>query len=124
LINFFEPYYSRLPNYDRDSKDCAPVSLLASDWVSDDLAGNGSYSTFRTGLTEGDVDIETMREGCPGRSLWIAGEHTSPFIALGTVTGAYWSGEAVAKRISKAYGLEVEGAKGIPNRDAMKAASV
>ena len=37
--------------------------------------------------------------------LWFAGEHTAPFVALGTVTGAYWSGEAVAGRIVEAYGM-------------------
>ena len=46
-----------------------------------------------------------MREGLVGRSLWFAGEHTAPFVALGTVTGAYWSGEAVGKRIADAYGM-------------------
>lgn len=37
--------------------------------------------------------------------MWIAGEHTSPFVALGTVTGAWWSGEGVAGRIVEAYGM-------------------
>ena len=40
-----------------------------------------------------------MREGMPGVGLWFAGEHTAPFVALGTSTGAYWSGEKVAERI-------------------------
>lgn len=71
----------------------------------DPLAGNGSYSNFQTGLVEGDKDIEIMREGLPGRGLWFAGEHTAPFVALATVTGAYWSGEGVAKRIADAYGM-------------------
>jgi hypothetical protein len=44
-----------------------------------------------------------MREGLPSRGLWFAGEHTAPFVALGTVTGAYWSGESVGQRIAKAY---------------------
>lgn len=35
--------------------------------------------------------------------MWFAGEHTAPFIALGTTTGAYWSGEGVARRIVRAY---------------------
>lgn len=67
-----------------------------------------------------------MRRGVPERGLWFAGEHTSPFVALGkiyrasgsseiptnalflgTVTGAYWSGEGVAKRIARAYDLSV-----------------
>lgn len=52
-----------------------------------------------------DKDIETLREGCPDRGLWLAGEHTAPFVALGTVTGAYWSGEAIGRRIAAAYGV-------------------
>lgn len=65
-----------------------------------------STRTMRTGLQEADRDIETMRAGLPGRSLWFAGEHTAPFIALGTTTGAYMSGEAVARRIAAAYGKD------------------
>lgn len=76
--------------------------------MNDDLAGNGSYSNFQIGLQEGDEDIEVMREGLPERSLWFAGEHTAPFVALGTTTGAYWSGEGVAMRIAEAYGTSVE----------------
>jgi hypothetical protein len=105
LVQFFKPYYSRLPYYEESSKDCIPVSILATNWVMDEFAGNGSYSTFRTGLQEGDKDIEIMREGLPRQSLWFAGEHTAPFVALGTVTGAYWSGEAIGKRIADAYGM-------------------
>lgn len=41
----------------------------------------------------------------PDRGVWLAGEHTAPFVALGTVTGAYWAGEGVARRIGRAYGL-------------------
>ena len=52
-----------------------------------------------------DQDIEALREGCPERGIWFAGEHTAPFVALGTVTGAYWSGEGVAKRVAEVYGL-------------------
>jgi len=59
---------------------------------------------MRTGLKEADKDIEVIRAGLPGRSLWFAGEHTAPFIALGTTTGAYLSGECVANRIAAAYG--------------------
>lgn len=65
-----------------------------------------------------------MREGLPGRSLWFAGEHNGPFIAMGTATSAYvsfivtsyielianifiyqWSGEAVGTRIAASYGV-------------------
>jgi Flavin containing amine oxidoreductase len=104
LVEFFKPYFSRLPNYKEGAKDCVPVSCLATTWILDDLAGNGSYSTFRTGLLEGDRDIEIMREGLPDRNIWFAGEHTAPLIGLGTTTGAYWSGEAVGLRIADAYG--------------------
>ncbi|KAI0406523.1 FAD/NAD(P)-binding domain-containing protein [Xylaria palmicola] len=104
LYAWFRPYYSRLPRYDAASPDCRPVACHATDWLRDDLAGNGSYSNFQVGLAEGDGDIETMREGLPDRGLWLAGEHTAPFVALGTVTGAYWSGESVANRIVQAYG--------------------
>ncbi len=52
-----------------------------------------------------DEDVESLRHGCPERGIWFAGEHTAPFVALGTVTGAYWSGEAVGRRILAAYGL-------------------
>lgn len=103
VIEFFTPYFSLLPHYEKDSPDCRPVSWWASDWVLDPLAGNGSYSNFQTGLVEGDKDIEIMREGLPDRGLWFGGEHTAPFVALGTVTGAYWSGEGIAKRIADAY---------------------
>lgn len=105
LVHFFKPYYFRLPYYEEDSEDCIPISSLATNWVLDELAGHGSYSNFQTGLKEGDKDIEVMREGLPDRGLWFAGEHTAPFVALGTVTGAYWSGEAVGKRIANAYGM-------------------
>ncbi|KAI1649152.1 FAD/NAD(P)-binding domain-containing protein [Daldinia loculata] len=103
LIDWFKPYYSRLPYYDENSPDCQPVGCYATEWLNDDLAGNGSYSNFQVGLEEGDVDIKTMRQGIPNRGLWLAGEHTAPFVALGTATGAYWSGESVGKRIAQAY---------------------
>ncbi|KUJ18415.1 FAD/NAD(P)-binding domain-containing protein [Mollisia scopiformis] len=108
LADYFQPYISKLPHYDAASKDCIPSYCLATSWTTDDLAGNGSYSNFPVGLKEGDKDIEIMREGLPDRNLWFAGEHTAPFVALGTVTGAYWSGEMVAQRIARKYGKECE----------------
>lgn len=105
LFDFFEPYYSKLPRFDPGRPECKPSGALATAWANDAFAGNGSYSCFRVGLERGDEDIEIMREGIPSQRLWFAGEHTAPFVALGTVTGAYWSGEGVAKRIAEAYGL-------------------
>lgn len=104
LAEYFRPYLEKLAHYDAKSKDCMPSYCLATSWTTDELAGNGSYSNFPIGLTEGDKDIEVMREGVPERNLWFAGEHTAPFVALGTVTGAFWSGEMVAQRIAEKYG--------------------
>ncbi|KAK4224412.1 hypothetical protein QBC38DRAFT_371120 [Podospora fimiseda] len=98
LIRFFEPYYSKLPSY--NPREDVPVAAIATDWLGDDLAGNGSYVNFQKGLREGDKDIEVMRAGVPGEGIWLAGEHTAPFIALGTSTGAYWSGEGVASKVA------------------------
>lgn len=104
ICTFFKPYYTRLPNYDADSPKCRPTSSFTTDWLGDDMAGNGSYSNFQVGLLEGDKDIRVMREGVPDRGIWLAGEHTAPFVALGTVTGAYWSGESAGRRIAEVYG--------------------
>ena len=122
LIKFFEPYFSRLPNYNAKSAECRPIDALATAWANDELAGYGSYSNFPVGLEEGDRDVEVMREGAPERGLWLAGEHTAPFVALGTVTGAWWSGEGVARRISKLYGMNEESA--VPTGDASSTTSI
>lgn len=109
LESFFSPYYSLLANF--DPRTCEPLSFCSTDWQNDELAGNGSYSTFQVsdydkeGLVELDKDLEVLRIGCPERNLWFAGEHTAPTLALGTTTGAYWSGDAVAQRISRVYGM-------------------
>ncbi|KAL8916627.1 MAG: hypothetical protein Q9208_008386 [Pyrenodesmia sp. 3 TL-2023] len=107
----FRPFYSRLPNYKEDYPDCVPTAVLATNWQYDELAGNGSYTNFTThyrgGPLKGDPAIDdgvrVMRHGLPERGLWFAGEQTAPFVALGTSTGAYWSGEAVATRIMEKY---------------------
>lgn len=105
LTNFFMPYISLLPNYDPSNPDCALVDLLPTNWAADQYAGFGSYCNFQIGLEQGDNDIEVMRQGMPERRTWLAGEHTAPFVALGTVTGAWWSGEAVADRLLRTYGI-------------------
>lgn len=105
LNTFFKPYYSRLPHYSETDSECQPTGFLATDWLHDEFAGFGSYSNFQVGLEDGDGDIRTMREGLPDHGLWFAGEHTAPFVGLGTATGAYWSGESVGRRIAEAYGL-------------------
>ncbi|OLN88115.1 Amine oxidase family member 1 [Colletotrichum chlorophyti] len=108
LYDTFRPYFSRLPGYNPASDDCKPSASLSTGWLLDDLAGNGSYSNFQVGLEQADQDIQAMREGVPKAGLWLAGEHTAPFDELATATGAYWSGEAVARRIAEAYGKVVD----------------
>ena len=96
LQGFFEPYYSRLPGY---TKAHAPLRFLATEWCNDDFAGNGSYSNFQVGMTDAAHDVEAIRYGMPGQHVYFAGEHTAPFDGLGTVAGAYTSGERIAYRI-------------------------
>ena len=116
LNDFFYPYYSRLPNFCAGHENCIPTGTLATDWQHDEFAGYGSYTNFQISppLEDGeegvqlDKNIEALREGLPERGIWFAGEHTAPFVALGTVTGAWWSGEGVGKRIAGLYGLTEE----------------
>lgn len=146
LVEFAEPFYSLLPNYDAEKSQCQPTSLLCTTWQSDEWAGNGSYCNFQVGLTQADEDVEVMRDSgglwkgvdvkTPSRALgqrtgpeeildlehevgstgntrmkpggiFFAGEHVAPFVALGTTTGAYWSGEGVARRLCGKWGIEV-----------------
>lgn len=60
-------------------------------------------------MEHGDGDVLALREGVPGKGVWFAGEHTAPFVALGTITGAYWAGEGVGKRILGVHRLGGEG---------------
>ncbi|KAI5273438.1 FAD/NAD(P)-binding domain-containing protein [Aureobasidium subglaciale] len=108
LLAFLHPYISLLPNYSRTSPACKPFAVLATAWAGDELAGYGSYANFQVGLENGDEDIEVMRKGMPEQGIWIAGEHTAPFVALGTATGAYWSGEKVALRILGKDAVDIE----------------
>jgi hypothetical protein len=112
LNQTLQPFYSRLPGYDAESADCTPTAFLATQWQKDDYAGNGSYCNFQVGVVDADRDIEVLRSGDgigPVRGLWFAGEHTAPFVALGTTTGAFWSGERVARLIYEGRGLDVGG---------------
>ena len=105
IVGFFKPYYSLLPNYNSSEPACLPTAVLATAWANDAFAGYGSYCNFQVGLDHADKDIETLRHGVPERGLWLAGEHTAPFISLGTTTGAYVSGESVARRILEAHSV-------------------
>lgn len=99
---FFQPFFSKLPNYSRREPACTPTKVLATSWGSDEYAGYGSYSNFLTGLVDGEKDIEALREGWEEGRVWFAGEHTAPVLGLGSVSGAWWSGEQVVERVDKA----------------------
>jgi hypothetical protein len=102
LDHNFRPYYSKLPNYDLASPDCKPVEFLSTDWQNDKFAGYGSFANQPVGSGDCARHFEALREGMgDDRGIWFAGEHTSPPGGLGTVTGAYWSGEEVAKRVAR-----------------------
>lgn len=97
LNEFFRPYYPLLPNYTLEDPTCKPIAAVATNWQNDPLAGCGSYMNFQvseeTTDSEAEVkledDIRVLRRGLPERGVWLAGEHTAPFVALGTLTGAY-----------------------------------
>ncbi|OOQ83435.1 flavin containing amine oxidase [Penicillium brasilianum] len=120
IDDFFRPYYALLPKYDPTKPECRPRAVLATNWQNDEFAGFGSYMNFKNNLepkdgghgerTESrlDDDIRALRKGMPERGIWLAGDHTAPFVALGTLTGAYWSGELAGMRILKGYGMALE----------------
>ncbi|KAL6231032.1 hypothetical protein BDW75DRAFT_248213 [Aspergillus navahoensis] len=124
LNTLFAPFYARLPNYTPDTQACTPSSILATTWQSDPYAGHGSYANFQVGLVDGNKDIETLRAGMGlDRGVWFAGEHTAPFVALGTTTGALWSGERAAGQICTLYRLGRVG-MGVERDDSLPSAGV
>ena len=116
IDGLFKPFYGRLPNYKEGHPECIPIAVLATNWQEDEFAGKGSYTNFKTheGGKHGEDDpviddgVRIMRQGMPDRGIWFAGEHTAPLVALGTSTGAYWSGEAAAIKIIEARGLSIK----------------
>lgn len=106
LVSFFKPYYSRLPEYSSTDETCQPKKFLATTWRYDELAGFGSYCNFQVGCEDADDCVERIREGLPERRIWFAGEHAAPVEEMGTVTGAYLSGEGAARRVLKELGMD------------------
>jgi len=41
------------------------------------------------------------------RGLWLTGEHTTLFLVLGTIMGAYWSGEAAELKVLAVNKLKI-----------------
>ncbi|KAI1415609.1 flavin-containing amine oxidase [Hypoxylon sp. FL1857] len=109
LDDNFRPYYSKLPNYDPTSPACKPSEFLSTDWQNDKFAGYGSFTNLPIGSGDCAQHFEALRKGMgKDRGIWFAGEHTSPPGGLGTVTGAYWSGEEAAKRVARHYGTVID----------------
>lgn len=109
LDDNFRPYYSKLPNYESTSPDCKPSGFMSTDWQNDRFAGYGSFANLPVGSGDCAQHFEALREGMgEDRGIWFAGEHTSPPGGLGTVTGAYWSGEEVAKRVAHRYEITID----------------
>lgn len=112
LDALFRPLYARLPGFNESLPSCIPRAFRATTWQTDPYAGHGSYCNFQVGLENGDEDLAVLRDGAGlGRfGVWFAGEHTAPVEALGTTTGAVWSGERVAEEVYKSIhgrGIEV-----------------
>jgi hypothetical protein len=103
LDAFFKPYYSKLPNYDEGSENCKPRAILATAWRFDEFSGNGSYCNFQVGIDNADKHVEALQSGLPQRCIWFAGEHVAPLEEMGTVAGAYISGERTARRILERF---------------------
>ena len=108
LDDNFRPYYSKLPHYDPESLECKPLSFMSTDWQGDSFAGFGSFTNLPIRSGDCAEHFEALREGTgEDRGIWFAGEHTSPLGELGTVAGAYWSGEEVARRVGCRYGFTI-----------------
>ena len=109
LDDNFRPYYSKLPNYDPASPLRKPLKFVSIDWQGDKFAGFGSFVNLPIGSGDCFEHIEALRKGMgEDRGVWFAGEHTSPPGGLGTVTGAYWSGEEVARKVAHRWRITID----------------
>ena len=105
----FQPLYSKLPHYEPTAADCKPLKYLSTDWQNDKLAGYGGFTNLPVGSGDCAEHFEALRDGMgEDRGIGFAGEHVSPLGGLGTVTGAYWSGELVARKVAHLYGIEID----------------
>ncbi|KAL4949301.1 hypothetical protein BDW69DRAFT_174748, partial [Aspergillus filifer] len=75
LSTLFSPFYSLLPNYSPSSPLCVPTHITPTTWQTDPYAGHGSYTNFQIGLSDGNRDIEILRQGAgmADRGVWFAG---------------------------------------------------
>jgi len=103
LDAFFKPYYSKLPNYEAEAAECKPKAILATAWRFDEFSGYGSYCNFQIGIDNADKHVQALQTGLRDRGIWFAGEHVAPLEEMGTVAGAYLSGEQAAKSILQQF---------------------
>ncbi len=109
LDEHFSPYYSKLPNYLPGSAECQPTAYMSTDWQNDKFAGYGSFTNQPINSGDCAEHFNVLRKGMgEDRGIWFAGEHTSPPGGLGTVAGAYWSGEEAAKKVARRHGVTIE----------------
>ena len=80
-----------------------------TDWHNDPYAGFGAYSYYPAGGAHLDADAHLIANGVPARHLYFAGEAAAiDSNRTGTVSGAFRSGDAVARRILEAAGVRKE----------------
>lgn len=103
-----------LPNYDVVNPACQILEVDSSSWSQDPLAGFGSYTHIPVGSDTGDEDMEILSEkvlDAGDGGIWFAGEHTAntelrnglEYSTMGTVTGAYKSGERAGIKVLEHY---------------------
>ena len=74
--------------------DVSLAHVQVTQWSTDPWTGHGSYSYLKLGSTPEDYRV--WEKGYYNQRVWFAGEATL-LEYLGTVTGAYLSGERAAK---------------------------
>ncbi|KAI0126188.1 hypothetical protein BJ170DRAFT_726076 [Xylariales sp. AK1849] len=85
---------------------CQALRVLSTDWQNDKFAGHGSFTNLPVGFGDAAEHLEALRNAMgQDRGIRSASEHTSPSGGLGTVNGAYWSEDEVAKREASHYGI-------------------
>ncbi|GAO51125.1 amine oxidase [Saitoella complicata NRRL Y-17804] len=105
LDAWIHSYLRLLPNYSPTQK---PTAILKTSWGSDTWSGGGSYTHINTGTKNAVEDIEVLGDGCVHGRMWFAGEHVGTWRGMGTVNGAYESGERAAKGMISALKLGLQ----------------
>ncbi|BFZ64834.1 hypothetical protein YB2330_005987 [Saitoella coloradoensis] len=110
LDAWIHSYLRLLPNYSPAHK---PTAILKTSWGSDTWSGGGSYTHINTGTKNAVEDLEVLGDGCADGRMWFAGEHVRTRRGMGTVNGAYESGERAAKEVLSALKLGLQTVNGV-----------